>query len=154
VGVVRAAEAGLVSCVIRVSPTVTIDESEVEERFVRASGPGGQNVNKVASAVELRFDAARSPALNPDVLQRLRAIAGARMTDEGVIVIDARRHRTQHQNREDARARLAALIQAALVKPKKRRRTRPTAASKERRIERKRQRSHLKRGRGKIRDET
>jgi ribosome-associated protein len=136
--------------VIRITPTLAIDESEIEERFVRASGPGGQNVNKVASAVELRFDAARSPALAPDVLQRLRAIAGGRMTDEGVLVIDARRHRTQHQNREDARNRLAALIREALVRPKKRRRTRPTAASKARRITSKRHRSDVKRRRGRI----
>jgi ribosome-associated protein len=140
--------------VIRITPTVTIDDSEIEERFVRASGPGGQNVNKVASAVELRFDAARSPALGLDVLQRLRAIAGARMTDDGVLVIDARRYRTQHQNREDARNRLAALIRTALVKPKKRRKTRPTAASKERRIELKRHRSEAKRRRGSVREET
>jgi ribosome-associated protein len=139
--------------VIRVTPTLTIDDGELEERFVRASGPGGQNVNKVASAVELRFDAARSAALSPEVLHRLRAIAGARMTDDGVLVIDARRHRTQHQNREDARNRLAALIREALVRPKKRRRTRPTGASKERRIGSKRLRSEVKRGRGKIRDE-
>jgi ribosome-associated protein len=139
--------------VIRVTPTLTIDDSEIEERFVRASGPGGQNVNKVASAVELRFDAARSPALGPDVLQRLRAIAGARMTDDGVVVIDARRHRTQHQNREDARNRLAALIREALVRPRKRRKTRPTGASKERRIASKRHRSEAKRQRGKVRDD-
>jgi ribosome-associated protein len=139
--------------VIRVTPTLTIDDSELEERFVRASGPGGQNVNKVASAVELRFDAARSPALSPDVLHRLRTIAGARMTEDGVLVIDARRHRTQHQNREDARTRLAALIREALVRPKKRRKTRPTVASRERRIEGKRRRSEAKRGRGKIRGE-
>jgi ribosome-associated protein len=138
---------------IRITPGVTIDDSELEERFVRASGPGGQNVNKVASAVELRFDAARSPALSPEVLHRLRTIAGARMTEEGVLVIDARRHRTQHQNREDARNRLAALIRTALIRPKKRRKTRPTAASKERRMTSKRRRSDIKRGRGKISDE-
>jgi ribosome-associated protein len=151
--VVWTADAGLVTGVIRVTPTLTIDDSEIEERFVRASGPGGQNVNKVASAVELRFDAARSPALGPDVLQRLRAIAGARMTDDGVVVIDARRHRTQHQNREDARNRLAALIREALVRPRKRRKTRPTGASKERRIASKRHRSEAKRQRGKVRDD-
>jgi ribosome-associated protein len=138
---------------LRITSSLTIEDSEIEERFVRASGPGGQNVNKVASAVQLRFDAARSPALTPDVLQRLRGIAGARMTDDGVIVIDARRHRTQHQNREDARNRLAALIQAALVRPKKRRKTRPSAASKERRITSKRRRSEVKRDRGKVRGE-
>jgi ribosome-associated protein len=151
--VVRASEAGVVAGVIPITPDLSIDDSEVEERFVRASGPGGQNVNKVASAVELRFDAARSRALRPDVLQRLRAIAGARMTDDGVLVIDARRYRTQHQNREDARNRLAALIRTALVRPKKRRKTRPTAASKERRISSKRFRSETKRHRGKVRDE-
>ena len=139
---------------LRITTSLAIDDSELEERFVRASGPGGQNVNKVASAVELRFDAARSPALAPDVLQRLRAIAGARMTDEGVLVIDARRHRTQHQNREDARNRLAALIREALVRPKKRRKTRPPAASKERRIEVKRHRSQTKQRRAKVGDDT
>ncbi len=139
---------------LRITSTFAIEDNELEEQFVRASGPGGQNVNKVASAVQLRFDAARSPALSPEVLQRLRAIAGARMTDEGVVVIDARRHRTQHQNREDARHRLVALIREALVRPKKRRKTRPTKASKERRFTAKRHRSESKRRRGKIVDET
>ncbi len=138
---------------LRITPALAIEDDELQERFVRASGPGGQNVNKVASAVQLRFDAARSPALSPEVLQRLRVLAGARMTDEGVLVIDARRHRTQHQNREDARDRLAALIREALVRPKKRRKTRPTAASKDRRITLKRHRSESKRRRGKIVDE-
>jgi ribosome-associated protein len=139
---------------LRITSTLAIEDNELEEQFVRASGPGGQNVNKVASAVQLRFDAARSPALSPEVFQRLRVLAGARMTDEGVLVIDARRHRTQHQNREDARHRLVALIREALVKPKKRRKTRPTAASKDRRIAGKRHRSESKRRRAKVGDET
>src|SRR5204862_118658 len=100
-----------------VTPALTIPDEAIEERFVRASGPGGQNVNKVATAVELRFDAARSPALDDAVRERLRAIAGRRMTAEGVIVIDARRFRTQAQNREDARERLAALVGRAPARP-------------------------------------
>jgi ribosome-associated protein len=99
---------------LEVTPDLAIDESELEERFVRASGPGGQNVNKVATAVELRFDAASSPKISGEVRERLRVLAGTRMTAEGVVVIDARRHRTQAQNREDARLRLAELLRQAL----------------------------------------
>ncbi|HET9265856.1 MAG TPA: alternative ribosome rescue aminoacyl-tRNA hydrolase ArfB [Vicinamibacterales bacterium] len=139
---------------LRVNDAISIDESELDERFVRASGPGGQNVNKVATAVELRFDAARCPALTDEVRGRLRTLAGSRMSEDGILLIDARRHRTQSQNRQDARQRLAGLIRQAAVRPKRRRRTRPTAASKERRIQFKRQRSDTKRGRVRVdRDE-
>jgi len=138
---------------LEIAPGVAIEDSELDERFVRASGPGGQNVNKVATAVELRFDAARSPAIVPEVLTRLRALAGSRMNDEGILLIDARSFRTQTQNREDARARLAELVRRALVRPKKRRRTKPTMASKERRLESKRRRSATKQRRGRSRDE-
>jgi ribosome-associated protein len=136
---------------LEVTPTLTIDDAELQERFVRASGPGGQNVNKVATAVELRFDAAGSPSISGPVLARLRTLAGSRMTDDGVIVIDARSFRTQSQNREDARLRLADLIRRALVAPKRRRKTRPPAASKQRRLETKRRRSETKHLRGRSR---
>lgn len=130
-----------------INDRLAIDDSEIDERFVRASGPGGQNVNKVATAVQLRFDVEHSPSLADEVRQRLRALAGSRMTDEGVLVIDARTFRTQSQNREDARERLVDLIRQALVRPKRRRRTRPTKASKERRLDVKKRRAHTKAGR-------
>jgi ribosome-associated protein len=138
---------------IQVTPTLVIEDSEIEERFVRASGPGGQNVNKVSTAVQLRFDVGRSPALSGEVRDRLRALAGSRMTDEDVLVIDARAHRTQGQNREDARTRLADLIRRALIRPKRRKKTRPGAAAKQRRLDTKKLRSETKRGRGKLRRE-
>jgi ribosome-associated protein len=133
---------------IRITEHIAIDESELSEAFVRASGPGGQNVNKLATAVQLRFDVRHSPSLPADVRARLAALAGRRLTQDGVLVIIAQRHRTQERNREDARARLIELIRQAAVVPKRRRPTRPTAASRERRIERKKRRSGVKRLRG------
>jgi len=138
---------------IQVTPSVVIPESEISERFVRASGPGGQNVNKVATAVELRFDPSQSAALPSEARERLRVLAGSRMTADGVLVIDARRHRTQGQNREDARERLAELIRLALVKPRRRRKTTPGKAAVERRIDSKKRRSDTKRARGRVGDD-
>lgn len=130
---------------IKVTETITIDEKELHEDFVRASGPGGQHVNKVSTAVQLRFDAAHSSALPTDVRDRLIVLAGRRITEEGVIVIEAQRFRSQERNRQDARERLVRLIRKAAERPKPRRKTQPTAASKTRRLEHKRRRAHIKR---------
>jgi ribosome-associated protein len=129
---------------IRVTPSISIAERELEEHFIRAPGPGGQNVNKLASAVELRFDVRRSPSLPDDVRARLERLAGSRLTRDGVLVIDAHRHRTQARNRQDARERLVDLIRRAAVAPRPRRATKPTAGARERRLESKKRRSAIK----------
>jgi ribosome-associated protein len=122
---------------IPITPTVTIDESEIQEYFVRASGPGGQNVNKVATAVQIRFDVVNSISLSDEVRKRLISLAGNRITEDGILIINARRFRTQGRNREDAIDRLVELIRNAAKRPKLRRKTRPTLASKMRRLENK-----------------
>lgn len=132
---------------IRVNDSITIDERDLDERFVRASGPGGQNVNKVATAVELRFNV-DSSALPEDAKERLRVLAGTKMSSDGVLLIDSREYRLQSQNRAAARERLVALIQQALIRPRKRRPTRPKAAAKEKRIAGKKLRGEIKKHRG------
>jgi ribosome-associated protein len=129
---------------ITVNKQISIDEKEVQLRFIRSSGPGGQNVNKVATAVQLRFDVGGSPSLPGDVRTRLIRIAGSRVTNDGILIIEARQYRTQERNREDAIERLKELIREAAKKPKPRKKTKPSAAAKERRIESKKQRSKTK----------
>ena len=136
---------------IRVTDTISIDEEEIEESFVRSSGPGGQNVNKLSTAVQLRFDVRRSPSLPNDVAIRLMRLAGKRLTKDGVLVLMAQNNRTQERNRAEARERLIDLIREASVKPVPRRATKPTKASKTRRLEGKKLRSNVKDMRGKVR---
>jgi ribosome-associated protein len=135
---------------IRITDAIAINENELEESFIRSSGPGGQNVNKLATAVQLRFDVRGSPSLAHDVRTRLERLAGRRLTREGVLVITAQRHRTQERNRQDALDRLIELIRAAAVVPKPRRPTRPTKASRQRRLDSKKRHAGTKRLRGEM----
>lgn len=138
---------------IHVTDHISLDDDELQESFVRSSGPGGQNVNKLSTAVQLRFDVRRSRSLPNDVAIRLMRIAGSRLTKDGVLVITAQSHRTQERNREDARERLFAMIREAAVKPIPRRATKPTQASRLKRVEGKKIRSNIKKMRGKSFDD-
>lgn len=130
---------------VRINDQLVIDDSEISLGYVQSSGPGGQNINKVATAVQLRFDVRRSPSLPDDIRLRLERLAGKRLSDDGILIIDAHRYRTQEHNRQDAIARLIAMIRKAAEKPKTRRKTKPTEASVQKRLESKRRRSEVKR---------
>jgi ribosome-associated protein len=132
---------------LEITPALSIDERELQIDFIRASGPGGQNVNKVATAVQLRFDVRGSTSLSEEIKARLTRLGGSRMTVDGVLVLEAKRHRTQEQNREDAIGRFIELVRRATEKPKPRKRTRPTLASKEQRLKSKKKRADVKRTR-------
>ncbi|MBT7955384.1 MAG: aminoacyl-tRNA hydrolase [Rhodospirillaceae bacterium] len=136
---------------IEITPSISLEDNEIEEQFIRSPGSGGQKVNKTATAVQLRFNARQSPALSNAVFLRLKPLAGQRMTKEGVVVITAHRFATQEQNRRDALDRLVELIRRAATPPKFRRKTKPTKASKQRRLDSKRQKSSIKKGRGRLR---
>jgi ribosome-associated protein len=132
---------------VAITPSITLREDEIQLDFIRASGPGGQNVNKVATAVQLRFDVRRSPSLPEEVRARLEKLAGSRLTQEGVLMIEAKRYRTQEQNRLDAIKRLVTLIQKAVEEPKPRQKTRPSRAAKQARVEEKKKRGEVKKTR-------
>lgn len=135
---------------IRVTETIALREDEIRERFIRSPGPGGQNVNKTATAVQLRFDVRRSPSLPESVRTRLERLAGGRMTGEGVLVIEASRFRTRERNRRDARERLIALLRKAAQRPRARRKTHPPARAREQRLDAKHRRGTVKKGRGRV----
>jgi ribosome-associated protein len=136
---------------ITINDNISLDPAELSESFIRSSGPGGQNVNKVSTAVQLRFDIRHSPSLPVAVRRRAEGLAGRRLSKDGVIVITANRYRTREQNRDDARQRLVDLLTEAAIAPKYRRPTRPTRASKERRLDGKQNRSRIKQSRGRVR---